>query len=112
MEVTASAVVTTCVPNEAGANPITRSPTARPVTPSPTERHDAGAFEAEGRAGEAVYECLFRQQAHRPHHVAEIEACGMDLDLDLARSDRSRVPLLPGETIEPAGLTSPEHQQI
>ena len=41
----------------------------------------AGAFHAERRARETILQRLFRQQALRPHHVAEIEAGRPDLHL-------------------------------
>jgi hypothetical protein len=80
--------------------------------PGADRAHDAGAFEPEGRAGKAVDQSLFRQEPHRPHHVAEIEACGVHLDLDLARPDRLRGNALPVERVEPAGVAAPQGQEI
>ena len=48
----------------------------------------AGDFEAEARAGEAVLQDLLRQHRQRPEDVAEIEAGGLDRDLDLAAPGR------------------------
>src|SRR3954447_1347132 len=58
---------------------------------------DAGAFETEGRTGEAVDQRLFRQETHAPHHVAEIQARGVHLDCDFAGSWIALFRELPAE---------------
>ena len=55
----------------------------------------AGAFHAEGRAGETGFQHLLRQQALGPHQVAEIEAGGFDADGDLARAGAACLPRFP-----------------
>ena len=74
--------------------------------------HDAGAFEPERRTGKAVDQRLFRQQPHRPHHIAEVEGGGVHIDLDLARPDRLRRARLPAQRGEAAGGAARQGQRL
>src|SRR6516164_8241682 len=60
---------------------------------------DPRTFEAESRACKTVDQRLLRQQPHRPHHVAEIEPRGMNLDHDLAGPDGPRYGQLPAQSV-------------
>ena len=68
---------------------------ARYAGPDPA--NNAGAFETEGGAGEAVDQGLFGQQTHTPHHVAEIQARRVYLDSHFARSRLALFRKLPAE---------------
>jgi hypothetical protein len=89
LRVTASARVRTRLAKEAGANAITASPGASSMTAAPTRRHDTGYFHPQRRTAEAVLDRLVRQQAHRIHHVAEIQARGAHLDFDFVLAERA-----------------------
>ena len=93
--VTASAIVTTRVLNEAGANPMTRSPTANPSTPAPIERTMPAHSSPKVGPAKPSISASSGQQSHRPHHVAKVEARGVHLDFDLAGPDGLRRPRPP-----------------
>ena len=63
--------------------------------------HHPRAFQTERGAGEPVEQRLFRQHAGRRHHVAEIDAGGAHLDLDLARPRRTPRSRRPAQAVEP-----------
>ena len=74
--------------------------------------HDAGAFQPEGRAGKAIDQRLLRQETHRPHHVAEIEARGLHLDRHLTFCEVALRDRLPAQRIEPAGPVAAQPEPI
>ncbi|MCY1501842.1 hypothetical protein D9M68_359280 [compost metagenome] len=57
----------------------------------------AGEFHADRRACETIFERFFGQQAHRPHHVAEVEACRGNRDDDFTRTCGGNVALFPDD---------------
>jgi hypothetical protein len=74
--------------------------------------HDAGTFQPKGRPGKAVDQRLLRQETHRPHHVAEIEAGGLHLDCHLTFPKLAVRDRLPAQRVEPAGPLAAQPQPI
>ncbi len=56
-------------------------------------RHDARYLHPQGRAAEAILDGFVRQQAHRVHHVAKVQARSVHLDLDVVIGHRRRLRL-------------------
>ena len=68
--------------------------------------HPSGGFHAQSGAGVTVHQHVFRQQALGPHHVAEIQPGGFDLDAQFALGQRHLLAgqAVPGQGAELAGL--------
>ncbi len=67
-----------------------------------------GAFHAERRAGEAVLQRLVRQEAERPHHVAEVQADGLDAQAHVACTEPGALCGAPDEVVDGAAVRDRE----
>src|SRR5690606_36303587 len=69
------------------------------VDPWPTLGDTAGAFKPKRRAGKAVFQNVVRQQPQHPHDVTEIEAGGLDGNLDFTFARRGSRRGCPAQSV-------------
>lgn len=62
--------------------------------------HHTGKFEAQGRAGEAVFDGFIRQQAEGEHHVTEVKARRTHLNVQLIRRRLTRLTHFPAQVAQ------------
>ncbi|MNI71644.1 hypothetical protein D3C73_1275270 [compost metagenome] len=79
-------------------NPVTRLEVALHLRT--LAAHDTGEFEAQGRAGEAVLDGFVGQQAERVHDVAEVQAGGLDLDVQFIARRQQRCVGFPAQVAQ------------
>ena len=90
---------------EAGGAEADHPLTDREFGVVPGACHHTGELEPQTWAGEAVLDGFIRQQSQGVHHVAEVEAGGLDTYLDVTACHLGEVTRLPLEIAQLARLT-------